>query len=368
MSERKHRGDRSPQRRPAEGVRIIPADEAQAALDAGEATGRRSDDELRYGDVPPAPQGPRSPHRFPLPDSVDPAGAVSLPPLAPSGRGDPGSEDVRTSDRDDSQPALWGGQPAAAPVPEPTPDKWGIGERTAELGLPAAVVGAELPSPGRAEPPRPPEANRQPPAATTAPTTADEPAFASRPDRAVTEPAYAASSGSGNRSWSTSAAGPGASSDWVTGSSGYRPEASGDRATPGGGGSHSATGAAWASGSSGATGSGSGWRTGQPDEPAPASGSAGRDADPGGEAGAPAAPRSVEPTAADEPSPLAPPEEGITVTGGGTELPHWTDPPTGEVPRILADDPRDAEPGDDDLAAWNALGSRSMRWRDDSAD
>ena len=86
MSERKHRGDRSPQRRPAEGVRIIPADEAQAALDAGEATGRRSEDELRFGDVPPAPQGPRSPHRFPLPDSVDPAGAVALPPLASSPR------------------------------------------------------------------------------------------------------------------------------------------------------------------------------------------------------------------------------------------------------------------------------------------
>jgi phosphatidate cytidylyltransferase len=47
-------------------------------------------------------------------------------------------------------------------------------------------------------------------------------------------------------------------------------------------------------------------------------------------------------------------------------LPHWTDPPTGEVPRILADDPAEAD--DDDLAAWNALGSRGMRWRDDSDD
>ena len=67
MNERKNRGDRSPQRRPAEGVRIIRADEAQAALDAGEAAGRRPDDELRFGDVPPAPSGPRPPHRFPLP-------------------------------------------------------------------------------------------------------------------------------------------------------------------------------------------------------------------------------------------------------------------------------------------------------------
>src|SRR5262249_11804874 len=87
VNERKQRGDRSPQRRPAEGVRIIRADEAQAALDAGEAAGRRPDDQLRFGDVPPAPAGPRTPHRFPLPDSVDPAGAVSLPPLASPDRG-----------------------------------------------------------------------------------------------------------------------------------------------------------------------------------------------------------------------------------------------------------------------------------------
>ncbi|HMC40980.1 MAG TPA: hypothetical protein VKI19_15045, partial [Acidimicrobiales bacterium] len=71
------------ERQPSEGVRIIKAEEAQAALDAGEAAGRRPDDQLRFGDVPPAPPGPRPAHRFPLPDSVDPAQAVALPPLAP---------------------------------------------------------------------------------------------------------------------------------------------------------------------------------------------------------------------------------------------------------------------------------------------
>ena len=51
---------------------------------------------------------------------------------------------------------------------------------------------------------------------------------------------------------------------------------------------------------------------------------------------------------------------------GSTELPHWTDPPTGEVPRILIGED---EPGDDDdLAAWQALGSRVTRWRDDAGD
>ena len=75
--EERQRGPRTP----AEGVRIIGAEEAQAALDAGQAAGRRPDDAPRYGDVPPAPSGPRPVHRFPLPESVDPA-EVSRPPIA----------------------------------------------------------------------------------------------------------------------------------------------------------------------------------------------------------------------------------------------------------------------------------------------
>lgn len=90
MDERDGRDDRLSQRPPAEGVRIIRADEAQAALDAGQAAGRRPDDELRFGDVPPAPSGPRPTHRFPLPGATDPA---SLPPpeadVLPSHSGPP---------------------------------------------------------------------------------------------------------------------------------------------------------------------------------------------------------------------------------------------------------------------------------------
>ncbi|MHB1536665.1 MAG: hypothetical protein ACYC1D_19065, partial [Acidimicrobiales bacterium] len=86
MNQRHNQDDPPAERRPAEGVRIIGADEAQAALEAGQVAGRRSEDELRFGDVPPVPQGPRSPHRFPLPDSVDPAEAVPRPPLAASAR------------------------------------------------------------------------------------------------------------------------------------------------------------------------------------------------------------------------------------------------------------------------------------------
>ena len=42
----------------SEGVRIIGAEEAAAALEKGEAEGRRKGDAPRYGDVPPAPSGP----------------------------------------------------------------------------------------------------------------------------------------------------------------------------------------------------------------------------------------------------------------------------------------------------------------------
>ncbi len=83
MTDRKDPQEGKRGRRQAEGVRIIGAEEAQKALDAGQAAGRRSDDELRFGDVPPAPSGPRPSHRFPLPDSVDPAEAVPRPPVAP---------------------------------------------------------------------------------------------------------------------------------------------------------------------------------------------------------------------------------------------------------------------------------------------
>ena len=63
---------------PGEGVRIIGAEEAAAAMESGHASGRKPDDEPKYGDVPPppAPGGPRPATRFPLPDSVDPTSVV----------------------------------------------------------------------------------------------------------------------------------------------------------------------------------------------------------------------------------------------------------------------------------------------------
>ena len=50
-----------------EGVRIIGADEAAEAIERGDIASRRTDDELRFGDRPPAPPaGPRPALRFPL--------------------------------------------------------------------------------------------------------------------------------------------------------------------------------------------------------------------------------------------------------------------------------------------------------------
>jgi phosphatidate cytidylyltransferase len=45
------------------------------------------------------------------------------------------------------------------------------------------------------------------------------------------------------------------------------------------------------------------------------------------------------------------------------DLPHWTEPPTGEVPRILVGEDDEDE---DDLEAWSGLSNRQPRWREGS--
>ena len=82
-------------RAPTEGVRIIGAEEAQAAIETGQAAGKRPDDELRFGDVPPSPEEPRPQVSFPLAEDSDPSTAVPKPPVVPAtraatpGAGDP---------------------------------------------------------------------------------------------------------------------------------------------------------------------------------------------------------------------------------------------------------------------------------------
>lgn len=64
--------------------------------------------------------------------------------------------------------------------------------------------------------------------------------------------------------------------------------------------------------------------------------------------------RRPQPAAAPEPPPAA----------SAPSMPHWTEPPSGEVPRVLM--PDDAP--DDDLDAWASLPSRGPRWRDGETD
>ncbi len=50
---------------------------------------------------------------------------------------------------------------------------------------------------------------------------------------------------------------------------------------------------------------------------------------------------------------------------GPVELPHWTEPPTGEVPTVLIGDSAPLlEESDEDLDAWSSFASSSPRWRD----
>jgi len=62
-----------------------------------------------------------------------------------------------------------------------------------------------------------------------------------------------------------------------------------------------------------------------------------------------------------------PPSAELVATvssGEGTELPHWADPPTGEVPRAFAEQ----HGSDEEMQAWRLLGSRGLHWRDDVND
>lgn len=65
-----------------------------------------------------------------------------------------------------------------------------------------------------------------------------------------------------------------------------------------------------------------------------------------------------EPTERDDGSLTPTPPAGIP------ELPHWTEPATGEVPKIL----EGAAPEEDDLEAWSAFTRSAPRWRDQRAD
>jgi len=47
------------------------------------------------------------------------------------------------------------------------------------------------------------------------------------------------------------------------------------------------------------------------------------------------------------------------------DLPHWTEPPTGQVPQLLPDDP--VGNPDDDMDDWTSFATSTPRWRDEGA-
>lgn len=264
----------SPQSRGAgEGVRIIGPEEAAEALETGQAAGRQPEDAPRFGDVPRPPEGPRPLHRFPLPDSVDPAEAVPRPPIV---------TDPDTSHAQRAPGTAWASQredPEDGPAAD---DRLGVG--TQPGGGSRRRAGRGLFGSGRA--------GRH----------------------------------AGGRTGD--ATGPPLADSWV------------DELT-------------W-SGSPLAT----------PPQPSPAVGTQPipdleepglEQVHPGLSAGSVAGPSGP----------------GIS----GVELPHWTDPPTGEVPLIRPTTPPGASPavpssqaGEDDLGAWADLPKSRASWRDREAD
>lgn len=290
-------------RPPAEGVRIIGAEEAAAAIESGQVSPRVPDDAPRFGDVPEQPTGPQPQLRFP---GSDPA-AVAKPPVV---------------------------VPDPPPIPDPAPAS---ARASWQAAFDAKPLGAEDPSgfwdppvvatapPGRFEELVAAAAKAEAEARATEPPSSGPASAELReitPDRPLTsDPVsgeWAVASGLGGNvgplgQSGHSLSGPMGSeppqSDWdrLTGTtSGRRPVGEGDKGT---------------------------WDVFESKETAGVGAPAG---------GAP-----------DDPPTMS--------------LPHWTEPPTGEVPRILADSPSPAPAADDELSAWSAL-STGPRWRDQPAD
>jgi phosphatidate cytidylyltransferase len=66
------------------------------------------------------------------------------------------------------------------------------------------------------------------------------------------------------------------------------------------------------------------------------------------------------------PEPVARPEPPPEASGP-VRLPHWTEPPTGEVPSVISG-PQPAAPADDDLDGWRSSGGQSPRYRTEDSD
>ncbi len=319
------RGPRSP----AEGVRIIGAEEAAAAVEAGQVSPRVPDDAPRFGDVPESPVGPRPPLRFP---GADPA-AVSKPlvvtpppppppPLPPQSQAQP---ELRPSY------SMWDDPPSAVETTDPPrvgrfEELIARAEEEAKTSARSGWSAPPSPSYGAATDLDPiasgPDDDPWPPARSSD-SAVDDPYEI---DRAWPAPSRAADPHEVDRAWPP----PASTAAPVQPSS------------------------AWPS-----------------NDPA---------GDFGGDAGKwdffdePVRSGSFDDSYPPPPPPPPPPSPSVGSTGssidvsdepsGSIPLPHWTEPPSGEVPRILPDQgPPDAT---EEITGWSA--STGPRWRDQSND
>ncbi|MBV8980725.1 MAG: phosphatidate cytidylyltransferase [Acidimicrobiia bacterium] len=147
MSDRSDQNEEPRERRgprpSSESVRIIGADEAAAAIEAGQAAGRRPDDAPRFGDVPPAPEGPRPPLRFPMagsdPSAVAKPAIVSSAPTPEELDDDDYLEGLTTTPSD--EPEAWAAESEAwdaEPEAWPAEDDWGVEPEPAPPPTPPA--------------------------------------------------------------------------------------------------------------------------------------------------------------------------------------------------------------------------------------
>ena len=320
------RGPRSP----AEGVRIIGAEEAAAALEAGHVSPRVPDDAPRFGDVPVPPAEPRPGIRFP---GVDPRTVPKPPVVTPPADAEPrrsiwdspadepmatsragrfeeliARADERAAERGiDVQAVLSGsrsGGPGGGPGPGPGPGSGSPADTGDDAWPPPLPSSSTYGS--DAWPPEPPGSadDSWPPA----------PPVAGEVDETWTPPAYASPRATDD-AWP-----PPPSAGQSPGGDFWPPDDGGEVGFDGG----DPLGASPWDTYDDSLPSGEFPRTGVPSMPA-------------GD------------------------------NSGSIPLPHWTEPATGEVPQILAGEPPPppAAPADE-LGSWSNLGG--PRWRDQATD
>ncbi len=411
------RGPRSP----AEGVRIIGAEEAAAALEAGHVSPRVPDDAPRFGDVPETPPGPRPGIRFP---GADPRTVPKPPVVTPPADVEPRRSVWDTPPDENFATSRAGRFEELIARAE---------ERAAERGISGQPGGGARTGGDSWPPPPPSSAYAGSTAAGPGPSGAALAAGGSAGSGGyggggsgapASGPAgYPGSGGgSGSGSYPGGGSGSGGSGGYPGGSGSGGGSGPGSGGYPGGGSSGGYAGGGRAGGGypGDARGSGPGggaadddawppearassddswppppspsapgaaddawppppaaYSTGDDDDawPAPPSGQSSSDVwPPDDDAGFEREPVGATPwDTFDEPLPsgeyprVASPSMPTGDNSGSIPLPHWTEPPTGEVPQILAGEPPPPAPPADELGSWSTLTS-GPRWRDQATD